>query len=103
MISKLSEEEVAEQINHLLSQKPLPKTSERKQKENRRSVTPEELGDLYDTSENPKGHDDEEKQKWSREPVDDLLLTEIRVCFLPNLANFRFSPSQSSIAYLICN
>lgn len=87
IITKLTEEEVTELINHLVSQKPLPKVVERKHKEpvRPRSATPEDINDLYDLSENGKAHDEEDKQKWSREPMDDLLLTEIRVSSWPSL------------------
>ena len=71
---------MTEQINLLASQKPLLKTGEKKHKEPApRAATPEEIHDLYDSSDNTKVHDEEDKQKWSREPIDDLLLTEIRV------------------------
>ncbi|VDN38409.1 unnamed protein product [Cylicostephanus goldi] len=97
VVVKLGEEIIAEEINRLISLKPQPRNGERKQKEKpekpeKAEKTPQE-GRTTPEEESPlEVYDDEDKIKWSREPIDDLLLTEIRpLPDLPRVENLRLN------------
>uniref|UniRef100_A0A1I7X823 MBD domain-containing protein n=1 Tax=Heterorhabditis bacteriophora TaxID=37862 RepID=A0A1I7X823_HETBA len=79
LIIKMTEDEISEEMNRLFRLKPPPRTTDKKTRDER--VTPEEVCHrAIDHFEETEGaYDDEEKIKWSREPIDDLLLIEIRV------------------------
>ncbi|KAK6048130.1 hypothetical protein COOONC_14365 [Cooperia oncophora] len=78
-VIKVSEELIAEEVNRLLSLKPQPRNGERKHREKvppavePRAVTPEEVAEHHvEVEESPlEVYDDEDKIKWSREPIDD--------------------------------
>ncbi|CAI4224706.1 unnamed protein product [Auanema sp. JU1783] len=80
-IFKLTEEEVNDEVNKLASLKSQPRITEKKFRDVKDRASSPDEDEFVEPEEYlaPKGfYDDEEKVKWSREPIDDLLLTEIR-------------------------
>ncbi|EPB80343.1 Methyl-CpG binding domain protein [Ancylostoma ceylanicum] len=105
-VVKMSEDVIAEEVNRLVSLKPQPRNGERKHKEKPEKTQekqekegratpeePQEQNHHVEVEESPlEVYDDEDKIKWSREPIDDLLLTEIRpVPDLPRVENLRLN------------
>ncbi|KAL6725591.1 hypothetical protein Aduo_007632 [Ancylostoma duodenale] len=105
VVVKMTEDVIAEEVNRLVSLKPQPRNGERKHREKPEKpqekpqegrATPEEAPEQnhhVEVEESPlEVYDDEDKVKWSREPIDDLLLTEIRpVPDLPRVENLRLN------------
>ncbi|KIH53251.1 hypothetical protein ANCDUO_16626 [Ancylostoma duodenale] len=105
VVVKMTEDIIAEEVNRLVSLKPQPRNGERKHREKPEKpqekpqegrATPEETPEQnhhVEVEESPlEVYDDEDKIKWSREPIDDLLLTEIRpVPDLPRVENLRLN------------
>ncbi|KAJ1350736.1 hypothetical protein KIN20_006607 [Parelaphostrongylus tenuis] len=113
VVVKMTEEAVAVEVNRLVSLKPPPRNGERKHREKPPVVpppegrtTPEESHNEHHTEvdESPlEVYDDEDKIKWSREPIDDLLLTEIRpVPDLPRVENLRLNGLGFADALMVC-
>ncbi|KAK5970142.1 Methyl-CpG binding domain protein [Trichostrongylus colubriformis] len=109
-VVKVSEESIAEEVNRLVSLKPQPRNGERKHRDKAaptvevRAVTPEEVAEQHvEVEESPmEVYDDEDKIKWSREPIDDLLLTEIRpVPDLPRVENLRLNGAGFADALMV--
>ncbi|KJH47457.1 Bromodomain protein [Dictyocaulus viviparus] len=114
VVVKMSEEAVTEEVNRLLSLKPQPRNGERKHREKPPPILPPEGRTTpveephhehqVEVEESPLDvYDDEDKVKWSREPIDDLLLTEIRpVPDLPRVENLRLNGIGFADALMIC-
>ncbi|VDO73134.1 unnamed protein product [Heligmosomoides polygyrus] len=115
-VVKVSEEAVAEEVNRLVSLKPQPRNGERRHRERAERppppvsegrATPEEVPEPQihhvEVIESPvEVYDDEDKGKWSREPIDDLLLTEIRpVPDLPRVENLRLNGAGFADALMV--
>ncbi|VDL77380.1 unnamed protein product, partial [Nippostrongylus brasiliensis] len=117
-VVKLSEESIADEVNRLMSLKPQPRQNgERKHREKPEKPSPpaappveehpvpEEIPEEkhVEVEELPvEVYDDEDKVKWSREPIDDLLLTEIRpVPDLPRVENLYLDGSGFADALMV--
>ncbi|ETN77822.1 Methyl-CpG binding domain protein, partial [Necator americanus] len=115
VVIKMSEDVIAEEVNRLVSLKSHSRNGERKYRERSEKPqekiqeeknTPEETQEQHDhveVEESPlEVYDDEDKVKWSREPIDDLLLTEIRpMPDLPRVENLRLDGNGFADALMV--